>query len=64
MNTNSEELSTEELDCVSGGGIASDLAAGARAVAGLINAGLGALTGGGGVPSGGHSGGAPKSTWL
>jgi hypothetical protein len=55
------ELSTDELDGVSGGRgvvatIGQVLATAEHVLIGLVNAGLGALTSGGG--------GAPKRTWL
>jgi hypothetical protein len=58
------ELSTDELDCVSGGrGVVSTvgqaIATAENVIIGLVNAGLSALTNG---SSGG--GGAPKHTWL
>ena len=58
------ELSTDELDSVSGGRgvvatISQVVATAENVIIGLVNAGLGALTNG---SSGG--GGAPKHTWL
>lgn len=74
---NVKELSAQELDCVTGGGIIGDanavLIAASHAivdgvlggVGALANAGSGCLGGGlGPLPGGSNSGIAPKSTWL
>jgi hypothetical protein len=68
MNMEINELSAEELDCVSGGGIVSDasaaIAAAARAIVDGINGALSGALPGGGLFHQGPSGVAPKSTWL
>lgn len=67
MNTRTEELSDNELDCVSGGdnviaGIGKAVWAAAEAVGNAISAISNAIPAGAG--SGSASGVAPKRTWL
>jgi len=71
MNTKTEELSMEALDCVCGGGIVSDVGAVIVAASHAIADGPGLLitaasnAGGGIFGSGGASPATwPKSTWL
>jgi hypothetical protein len=68
MDTKTHELSTEELDSISGSGIVSDatnvLVAGCKTIMGIVNDGLAIAGAGHATGSGGPSGGAPKGTWL
>ncbi len=69
MNTRTEELSDDELDCVSGGDgvlntVAKAFLAASEALGKAIDT-ISAVAGSGaGSGSGGGSGVAPKSTWL
>ena len=66
MDMKTHEMNVDELDQVSGGGVADTtyrvMGLVGGAVVGLINAGLGALGGGG--SGSGSSGGVDKKYWL